>query len=186
MKSASLIQTFSGILIDPINPDPSAINIVDIAHALSNQCRFTGHTREFYSVAEHSVHVAELVEPRLKLHALLHDASEAYLSDIARPVKHSLKLDSYRKVEKRLQGAVYAAFGLDKKEPEAVKWADDTMLAIEARDLMGATYDDENGYWDKVLPLYAGHVLRIRRPWSPKKAEQKFLDAFYVLEKEAK
>src|ERR1017187_10636100 len=76
------ITTFSGIHFWPLLPNPADIRIEDIAHALSNQCRFAGHAREFYSVAEHSVRVSQLCPPEDALWGLLHDASEAYLTDV--------------------------------------------------------------------------------------------------------
>ena len=78
----SWIQTFQGKAFDPFAPRPADISHFDIAHALSNICRFTGHTNTFYSVAQHSVQVALLVPRPMQLAALLHDASEAYLCDI--------------------------------------------------------------------------------------------------------
>src|SRR5271156_4912831 len=84
-SDSAWIQTFTGKKFYPFNPKPQDIDIRDIAHALSNICRFTGHTKRFYSVAEHSRNVAKLVPAHMKLQALLHDASEAYLCDIARP-----------------------------------------------------------------------------------------------------
>src|SRR6266496_1501995 len=81
------IMTYSGELITPLNPDPDDIQIEDIAHALSNQCRFSGHCKQFYSVAEHSCRVSDLCSYEHQLGGLLHDGTEAYLSDIARPIK---------------------------------------------------------------------------------------------------
>lgn len=83
----SWIQTFTGKKVFPLAMTTDMVDIKDIAHALSLKCRFTGHCRTFYSVAEHSMRVAELVRPELKLAALLHDAAEAYLPDFARPIK---------------------------------------------------------------------------------------------------
>ena len=91
MITGTQIQTFTGIGFDPINPDPKLIKIEDIAHALSNQCRFSGHARSFYSVAQHSAHCAEIAclasNAPLARAMLLHDASEAYLLDMPRPLK---------------------------------------------------------------------------------------------------
>ena len=86
-QTSSGIITFTGKIIDPINPDPEDIDIRDIAHSLSQQCRFTGHTSEFYSVAEHSVLVSEAVPARDAALGLMHDATEAYLADLAKPIK---------------------------------------------------------------------------------------------------
>jgi hypothetical protein len=96
------IYTYTGKLINPMDPDPKAICIEDIAHALSNICRWTGHSRWFYSVAQHSVHVASYVTAKNKLWALLHDATEAYLCDIATPVKEAAGMEAYREAEKTM------------------------------------------------------------------------------------
>jgi hypothetical protein len=84
------IQTYSGRQFWPLDPRVEDVHLEDIAHALSNVCRYTGHVREFYSVAEHSVHVSWSCEPEDALWGLLHDASEAYLADMARPVKQNM------------------------------------------------------------------------------------------------
>ena len=88
--------TYTGKEFYPLDPNPADIDIKDIAHALSNCCRFAGHIKSFYSVAQHSVIVSELCEPENALAGLLHDASEAYLSDIARPVKYTEQMEGYR------------------------------------------------------------------------------------------
>jgi hypothetical protein len=85
------MQLLSGKAFYVTDPKPEDIDILDIAHSLSMQCRYNGHTKGFYSVAEHSVLVANLVPPRLRLQALLHDASEAYVGDVIRPIKRLLK-----------------------------------------------------------------------------------------------
>lgn len=134
---SSSIVTYTGRIIDPLDPDPDLISIRDIAHALSNQCRFTGHVREFYSVATHSVLATLLVPQQYQLDALMHDASEAYLSDIARPVKHGLGFgEAYREVESRLQECIADKFDLNWPIPDSVHEADDTLLRSEQRDLM--------------------------------------------------
>src|ERR1043166_2635242 len=127
------IATYSGGWIRPLDPDPQDINIDDIAHALSNQCRFTGHTKEFYSVAEHCVlcmHIVrDILKPnasvRLLLTTLLHDGSEAYLSDMARPVKKAEGFgEFYLAAEERLEVAIAERFKLSFPYPDEVKRAD--------------------------------------------------------------
>jgi 5'-deoxynucleotidase YfbR-like HD superfamily hydrolase len=102
-------------MIDPCNPEPADICIEDIAHALPQICRFTGHASVFYSVAQHSLWVSEWLanrgaSPLLQLAGLLHDASEAYLSDLNTPAKRQLR--DYLAAEERVQGAIAEAFGL--------------------------------------------------------------------------
>lgn len=138
------IQTRSGKKFDPFEPDPAQIDIEDIAHALSNQCRFTGHTRRFYSVAEHSYWVSYVCDPADALAGLLHDASEAYLCDIASPVKSRPEFDGYRVAEHRLQSVIYERFGLAPEMPASVKVADARMLVTEAQELMWPLHEDWN------------------------------------------
>jgi hypothetical protein len=130
-EKGSWIGTYRGHKIFPINPDPNEIDIQDIAHALGNNCRYTGHVNQFYSVAQHCVIVSELVQPENALAGLLHDASEAYLSDIARPVKYSKALEGYREVEAKLERVINEKFGLPYPMVQDVKWADDMALMAE-------------------------------------------------------
>jgi hypothetical protein len=170
------IQTFSGRAVWPLDPRPEEIVIEDIAHALSMQCRFTGHVRRFYSVAQHSVHVSSTCDPSDALAGLLHDASEAYLVDLARPIKRSAGLHGYRLAEQRLQRVIYQRFGLPVVEPASVELADKIMLGIEARDLMGPLLPGWEK-WTDQLPA----DLRIDRCWTPDEAEELFLARFAEL-----
>src|SRR5665811_1025646 len=91
LYTPNCIRTFTGIYMNVFEPTPEMISIEDIAHALTMQCRFGGHLPDFYSVAQHSLNCSYLIDnPKLKLTALLHDASEAYLLDIPRPIKNNL------------------------------------------------------------------------------------------------
>ena len=112
------------------------IRIDDIDHALSHQCRFGGHTRLFYSVAEHSVRVSHLCAPEDALWGLLHDASEAYLNDVATPLKELPEFEVYRTAERALQRAIAVRFGLAPEQPASVTEIDRRMLQIEMRDLL--------------------------------------------------
>lgn len=136
-----IIRTFTGIYINVFNPKPEDICIEDIAHALSNLCRFSGHTVQFYSVAEHSIRVAELVEPQHKLAALLHDASEAYLLDIPTPIKSLFP--EYSKAENKLMEVIAEKFGFEYPLPAEVKLADKAMLEFEWFEQM----DVQEQYW---------------------------------------
>jgi 5'-deoxynucleotidase YfbR-like HD superfamily hydrolase len=133
------IQTYQGEAFWPVDPHWFEVDIHDIAHALALSCRWTGHCRTHYSVAQHSVHVMQLVKEqggrRLTLkHALLHDASEAYISDIARPTKPMLA--NYYEIEARLMKVILNSFGVVNEMPQIVKDADTAVLYAEARDLM--------------------------------------------------
>ncbi len=170
------IETFSGERFQPLKPILETIRIEDIAHALSNQCRFSGHTKTHYSVAEHSVRVSP---PAVCFWGLLHDASEAWLVDLPTPLKaHPAIGDEYRKAEKRLMRAVCRAFELPLREPAAVKLADAVLLATEVRDLM---YGRPSHWVALVAKPHAAVIV----PWGPIEAERRFLKRFNQLEGKA-
>ncbi len=129
----SFIQTLSGKQFDYLSATIDDIDIEDIAVALSNICRFSGHLPEFYSVAQHSVLCSQLVSPEFAFEALMHDAAEAYCRDIPAPLK--ALLPDYREIEKRTDQLIRFKFGLPLEEASVVKYADLTMLATERRDL---------------------------------------------------
>lgn len=133
---AAWIQTFTGKKFYFLNPDTKSICIEDIAHSLSLQCRFTGHSKFHYSIAQHSVLVSYLCDKQDRKHALVHDFSEAYISDISTPLKRLTEMLGYKKVEKVIQNAIYSKFDLSLEEPTSVKQADQLMLAIEAQTLL--------------------------------------------------
>jgi hypothetical protein len=119
------------------SPDEYEFEIDVIGRALSKLCRFTGHTMQFYSVAQHSVFVSMLLEaegPELAMMGLLHDAAEAFVGDVAAPLK--MLLPEYKMIEQRVERAICRAFGLPEVMPELVKDADLVALATEQRDLI--------------------------------------------------
>ena len=133
----SWIQTHSGIPFDVLDPDPEAVYIEDIATALSRLCRFGGHTDRFYSVAEHCLLVSHAVEEYgCALEGLMHDAAEAYIGDLVRPVKQCLP--AFEEFEAGLQRAVARRFGLAPNycDLTRVKEADLRMLATERQHLL--------------------------------------------------
>lgn len=174
-RTGDWIQTFSGIAFWPLDPRPEEVRIQDIAHALALQCRFLGHTRVFYSVAEHSVRVSDGCDYSDALWGLLHDASEAYLADVSKPVKQLDCLAPYRDAEERVMRVVAERFGLTWQEPESVKAADRRMLAIEAHSLLASMPD---GWWPPRTEACRDVILE---PWSPEQAEKRFLERFYEL-----
>lgn len=166
--------TFTGRRFYPLNPIAGDVELMDIAHALSHLCRFTGHTRAFYSVAEHSVRVSKIVPPEHALWGLLHDASEAYLQDLPRPLKQwGLFGLIYRLAEHRVMRAVRERFCLLGDQPKAVTWADRVLLRTEQRDLMGR---QPQPWADGVSPLNETIV-----PWSAGRAKRAFIKRFTEL-----
>ncbi|HET8885571.1 MAG TPA: hypothetical protein VFM70_04370 [Salinimicrobium sp.] len=128
------IRTSSGIYINVFEPTEEMICIEDIAHSLAHQCRFGGHLPEFYSVAQHSVLCSLMVPEKLKLQALLHDASEAYLLDMPKPIKE--RLPDYKKIEDNLMQVIAKKFGFSYPLGKEVKAADGRLLEMEWNDLM--------------------------------------------------
>lgn len=136
-RKGDWIQTYTGKIFWPLDPRPEEVDIEDIAHALSFLCRFGGHTEKFYSVAEHSVRLSYIVPQKDRLWGLLHDASEAYLVDLPRPLKyHSAMGALYRGIEEQLMNAICERFGLSPTMPQTVFNADVVMLITEKRDLL--------------------------------------------------
>lgn len=142
-RKGNWIKTYTGRRFYAQDPQAQDITLMDIAHALSNLCRFTGHGREFYSVAQHSLLVTELLEKKgcptkILLYAILHDASEAYLNDIAKPFKDLLP--QYIDMEHSVQNVIWERFGLPQPTEEEyplVKYADNVLLINEIEQMMG-------------------------------------------------
>lgn len=167
------ILTRTGKAFNPIQPDPALISIHDIGHALSHMCRFNGHCRTFYSVAEHSVRMSAIVEPEHAFVALMHDATEAYIADVCRPVKPHLA--NYHELESNLWSAICTRFYLPVELPAEVKHADLVMLATERRDLMPEHPDE----WTDLHGISS--LPEIIVPWRPEQARERFLERFIEL-----
>lgn len=175
------ILTYSGKYVTPLDLKPEQVDINDIAHALSNQCRFSGHVRHFYSVAQHSLLCVLWLENRgfskdILRQALLHDAAEAYLQDMARPLKEDLNFGRmYRVAEQRAMEAIAEHFGLPYPFSPMVKEADIALLALERAELM-----PQNGRWEILDGISAPTDLKIVER-SPEIAKLAFLDCFREL-----
>jgi hypothetical protein len=169
-----VIQIASGEFFDLMNPDPAMVRVEDIAAALSKLCRFTGHCSKFYTVAQHSVLVSSLVPPELARWGLFHDAAEAYLGDVASPLK--ALLPDYKEIEHRVEQVVFEALGLHGPMPPEVKHADTVALAAERLSLLPVT---GHAYWSAwITPAIEREALRRVGsvfPWRPDMVEGMFL-----------
>ena len=174
----SYITTISGIHFDPVEPEAALIRIEDIAHSLSRICRGNGHVKEFHSVAQHSLECltearARGESERVQLGCLLHDASEAYLSDVTRPVKKMLT--EYLEVEARLQDLIWETFmgaGPTEAERERIFAIDDDLMSLEFCQNMAEIINDD----------YKNVVAKIRCGYRDMdEVEQEFLKEFAVL-----
>lgn len=177
-KDGCWIETYTGKFVNPLDLKSDDIDIRDIAHALSLICRFNGHCNQFYSVAEHSIRVLGLLKGLdNQLTGLLHDATEAYMADITRPVKWALP--DIRKVEGSIAIAINEKFEL-KGDFREVKKADNILLATEARDLM-FTKGTDWYFPENIKPL--GYKIE---PMQSYIAEANFLRIFDLLVSEIK
>ncbi len=167
------IQLYSGRKFFPLKPTVEDVDIEDIAHSLSNMCRFTGHVREFYSVAQHSVLVSYLCGANNALYGLLHDATEAYLVDMPKPIKRLETFSNFREIEGNIMLVIAKKFGLPSVEPPAVKQADIKILATEARDLMAPLHPD----WKQPCEPYPFKI----EPLPPAEAKKLFMDRYRQL-----
>lgn len=164
------IQTYTGKAFRPLDPRPEDVCIEDIAHALSLTCRFAGHCKSFYSVAQHSIIVSQIVPPRDSLWGLMHDAAEAYLADIAGPVKR--EMPDFVEMENRILVAIAKAFDMDWPMPKSIKIADNILLSTERRDLMR----DPPYKWISVENIEP--LTEVIYPGSPGFCEGLFLEMF--------
>jgi hypothetical protein len=163
------------------------LSIFDIAHSAAQTCRWTGHTRMHYPLAQHQVLASELVWKvayakgyemgvvrRTALWALLHDGSESYIADIARPVK--VKMPQYYEIETPIMGVICEHWQLPREMPQLVKWADDVLLCTEARDLLRPP----SKAWIVGKNMPTERLGRIR-PWPMWYAEYRFLKRYTEL-----
>ena len=171
--------TYTGKEFDLLSPQPEMVCIEDIAHSLANICRYTGHVREFYSVAQHCVLAAKADLPGEPLQRLLHDAAEAYIGDIASPWKQLLIVHDFdisvKDYEQKIQDVIGVALAVDLSPSIEVKEADNRMYFTEVRDLMPPS--EEFGKWrDNLKPLTAVII-----PWEAEYAEAAFLNEYWRL-----
>ncbi len=181
------IVTYTGKSFDLLNPTPDMVCIEDIAHSLANICRYTGHVRQFYSVAQHSVLAAQADSSSNPLQRLLHDADEAYIGDIASPWKQLLCVDvaetkqalqhyvAVKAWEQKIQDVIGLALEVDLTHSAEVKVVDNRMYFTEVRDLMPPS--KEFRLWKGDLKPFEEKII----PWLPEPAEEIFLVMYKML-----
>jgi uncharacterized protein len=171
---SNLMRMNSGLNVDVFDLKTMDINIPDIAHHLSLQCRFIGACKHPYSVAQHSIYVALRVflltrDDNLARKALLHDGSEAYLGDVARPIKVTPMFELYRNVEEQIQRRVWLRFGLSPDGNELIEQVDNELLAIECETLFSPPLIPQTSSnvppahevnWTVKIPAWDWHVAR--------------------------
>lgn len=175
----SWIPTFSGRAFDVVDPSSRDISIRDIAHSLSMQCRFGGHCQRYYSLAEHSLHLSRLVDEKLALCALLHEASHAYVQDVIVPLRPLL--GGYQELTRRISAMVAKRFRLPSVLPEAIRKADQRLLATEIEYLLLPTPKP----WLPGVGPYSLEELGLQHTRQlgllPREARQRFLERFAEL-----
>ncbi len=178
-QDKAYIITASGKKFNLLNTHPDMIDIYDVAHALANGCRWTGHCKFHYSIAQHSYYCSLLGPEENRFWNLNHDDSEAYIGDMNRPLKHYTAAgDAYRLVEHPLQTMIYESVGLYGEEPASVKIADNAMLYAEMDQLLPAPKFDVVG--NNPLGYNKSAPIEIEE-WTPKYAKQMFLDRYFYL-----
>ena len=165
-------STYTGKKFFPLSPDPADIDIEDVAHSLALLNRWCGHSTVPFSVAQHSLLVSQVVDPEHALWGLLHDAAEAYIGDLPRPVK--AEVERFRRIDRVLSGAISVRFGLGEC-PTEVKVADTRMLVTEARDLLRHRPEA----WDRKLGVEPYPFTIEPADW--KSVKIAFLERFYDL-----
>ena len=163
------IKTYTGKFVNPFDMRDEDFDIEDIAHALSNLCRYTGHTKFFYSVAQHSVYVSQHFSLRYAKIGLLHDGAEAYINDLASPIRRHPQLAGYNQLERELLARLLRHFCGIVEVPEEVRDVDSIVFTTEAHQL----FQSLDGFSFKHSPA----LFRIKE-WTPAEAKKRFLDRY--------
>ncbi len=180
IQGSDWLQTRTGKAFFLFDARPEDFDIVDIAHALSMQCRYNGHCNYFYSVAQHSIYVMQCLRDFLGVTdvdvlrcGLLHDGAEAYIGDMVRPLKR--KMPSYKDAEEKIERAMAERFGLPWPFPPIVKRADNIVLACERDQIMGTPPRS----WNLIEDPWADLTIE---SWSPQAAATAFMLEADILE----
>lgn len=168
----AVIMLHGGAELDFLDPWSSNFTIEDVAHGLAHICRYAGQCAAFYSVAEHSLLVSETCKNH-ELVALMHDAAEAFVGDVTRPLKQLLP--DYKKIEKNVQSAILTRFGISGVTPPEVKEADVRVLAAEQAQIMPPALSE----WARKLGIEPAPVTVKFYP--PSVAKERFLARFRAL-----
>lgn len=170
------IGLLSGAQFNYNRPEESDVTLDDLASALSNICRFSGHLPCFYSVAQHLVNTLKIVDPEFAFDALMHDTAEAFTNDLPTPLKWALPI--FKELEIKIEGAMAEKFGFNYPYPPQVKQADTEMLILEK------LYVKKD---DRVWPQYEGIVVDHLidkvdlKAWQPQRAKREFLERYEEL-----
>lgn len=164
------IELLNGNMFSFHSPDASTLEVEELAHVLSNVCRFAGHVRYFYSVAQHAVNVSLIVDRAHAKTALLHDTAEGFTNDIVTPLKHMVS--TFREIEERIESAMAAHFGFQYPLPDEVKWADLAMLKLEKEHLKPSA--SSWGVLDGIDAEPVRHLVNLE-PMSPTEARDAFI-----------
>jgi hypothetical protein len=173
-------NTFSGKVCYPLIPEKTDYCIEDIAHSLSMQCRWNGHCTFFYSVAQHSCYAHDLIgnlAPFCGADALMHDAAEAYLSDVPRPIKGHL--GGYKALEERTEKIIYEKFNIysTSTTKHYVAIIDTQLLTREKKLIVNSAQNMTWGFED-VDTSFIDQALPTIERWSPERAEEEFLTRY--------
>lgn len=171
------ITTYGGTHFVPARPEKDKIHITDIAHALSLICRGNGQVKTFFSVGQHCINCALEAKERgygrrIILACLLHDAGEAYMSDVPSPLKRFLK--DYEEMEERILDMIYTKYlgsGLTEEEKRLVKEIDRDFLYFDLRELLNETTMEAE---PAMRTAFSYEV----RPFS--EVEQQYLQLFWL------
>lgn len=170
------IGLLSGAQFNYNRPEESDVTLDDLASALSNICRFSGHLPCFYSVAQHLVNTSRIVDPEFALDALMHDTAEAFTNDLPTPLKWALPV--FKELEIKIESAMAQKFGFNYPYPPQVRQADTEMLILEK------LYVKKD---DRVWPQYEGIIVDHLidkvdlKPWQPQRAKREFLERYEEL-----
>lgn len=170
------IALLSGAMFNYNKPEESNVTIEDIASAVSNVCRFSGHLPRFYSVAQHLVNASRIVPPEFAFTALMHDTAEAFTNDLPTPLKFALPI--FKELEVKIESAMAEKFGFEYPYPAEVKLADTQMLLLEKNYVK-----EDSNEWEYYNDVEFEHLKDLvdLDSWQPRRAKREFLERFQEL-----